>query len=171
MQHKAAHATIELRSRHRTNPRSIQSAPCRARPVNIYDGLEDIMWIRGLRGERLPPASYALRPNLQKILFFFPSERDQDFSLHTSGRQAFELDIESAHVQPASCQARPVDVDDDLEEFMQIRGLVGERLPTGSYALRPNLNFLFYFWPSERDRDFLPFVFYTPAALFFVNCY
>ena len=64
-----------------------------------------------------------------------------------------------------------MDVDDDLEEFMQIRGLVGERLPTASYALRPNLNFLFYFWPSERDRDFLPFVFYTPAALFFVNCY
>ena len=38
--------------------------------MQIDDGLEDIRWIRGLRGERLPAASYALLPNLKKGLFF-----------------------------------------------------------------------------------------------------
>ena len=47
-----------------------QPASCRARPVNVDDGLEDIRWIRGLGGEKLPAASNALLPNLKKGLFF-----------------------------------------------------------------------------------------------------
>ena len=38
--------------------------------MNEHDGLEDIRWIRGLGDERLPAASYALRPNLKNGLFF-----------------------------------------------------------------------------------------------------
>ena len=45
--------------------------------MHVDDGLEDIRWIRGLRGERLPAASYALLPNPKKGHSFLPSERDQ----------------------------------------------------------------------------------------------
>ena len=38
--------------------------------MNVDDGLEDIRWIRGRGGEKLPAASYALLPNLRKGLFF-----------------------------------------------------------------------------------------------------
>ena len=38
--------------------------------VNVDDGLEDIRWIRGLGGEKLPAASYALLSNLEKGVFF-----------------------------------------------------------------------------------------------------
>ena len=58
-------------------------------------------------------------------------------------RWTFDLDIELTHGQPASCWARPVNIDDGLEAIMWIRCLGGERLPTASYALRPNLNNLF----------------------------
>ena len=47
-----------------------QPASCRARPVKVEDGLEDIRWTRGLGGEKLPAASYALLPNLKKGLLF-----------------------------------------------------------------------------------------------------
>ena len=47
-----------------------QTGSCRARPVSADDGLEDIRWIRGLGGEKLPAASYALLPNLKNGLFF-----------------------------------------------------------------------------------------------------
>ena len=36
--------------------------------MNVDDGLEDIGWIRGLGGEKLPEKSYALLPNLKKGL-------------------------------------------------------------------------------------------------------
>ena len=54
-------------------------------------------------------------------------------------RYAFDLDIEATHGQPGSCRARPVNVDDGLEDIRWIRGLGGEKLPTASYALLPNL--------------------------------
>ena len=47
-----------------------QPASCRTRPMNVDDDLEDIRWIPGLGGERLPTASYTLLPNLKKGLFF-----------------------------------------------------------------------------------------------------
>ena len=68
-------------------------------------------------------------------------------------RQAFDLDIESTHGQPASCRASPVDVDDGLEDIRWIRGLRGEKLPAASYALLLNLK-KGPFLPSERDREF-----------------
>ena len=34
--------------------------------MNADDGLEDIRWVRGLGGKKLPAASYALLPNLKK---------------------------------------------------------------------------------------------------------
>ena len=57
--------------------------------MNVDDGLEDIRWIRGLGGEKLPVASNALLPNLQKA-YFLPSERDREFFvacfLHSSAQ-------------------------------------------------------------------------------------
>ena len=38
--------------------------------MNVDDGLEDIRWIRGLGGEKLPAASDALFPNIKKSVFF-----------------------------------------------------------------------------------------------------
>ena len=74
-QHTAAHATMDVQSRHRT--------------VSVDDGLEVIMWIRCLGGARLPTASYALRPNLSN-LFFSPrrEERSRFFCRLFSTHQA-----------------------------------------------------------------------------------
>ena len=66
-----------------------QPASCRARLVNVDDGLEDIMWTRGLGGEKLPAASYALLPNLKKGLFFAIGEGSRNFAscfLHSSAQ-------------------------------------------------------------------------------------
>ena len=45
--------------------------------MNADDGLEDIRWIRGLGGEKLPAASNALLPNLKTGLFFAIGERSR----------------------------------------------------------------------------------------------
>ena len=54
-------------------------------------------------------------------------------------RYAFDLDIEATHGQPGSYRARPVNVDDGLEDIRWIRGPGGEKLPAASNALLPNL--------------------------------
>ena len=41
----------------RISPRDCQPASCWARPVNVYDHLEDGAWIHGVGGERLPAVS------------------------------------------------------------------------------------------------------------------
>ena len=98
------------------------------------------MWIRGVGGERLPTASYAVRPNL-KFIYFLPIYGEEGSRLfvvrflHTSRRYTFDLDIESTHGQPASCRARPVNIDDHLENSMWTHGVGGERLPAVSYVL------------------------------------
>ena len=46
--------------------------------MRVHDGLEGIIGICGLGGERSAATSYALRSNLQKRLFL-PSERGQEF--------------------------------------------------------------------------------------------
>ena len=66
---RTAHATIDLRSRHRINPRPTRFASGKAN-ANIDDCLEDIRWIRSLGSGRLPAASYAFLPNLQKGVLF-----------------------------------------------------------------------------------------------------
>ena len=40
-----------------------QPASCRATPMKVDDGLEDVRWVHGLGGERLLAASYALLSN------------------------------------------------------------------------------------------------------------
>ena len=86
------------------------------------------MWIRGLEGERLPTASYTLRPNLT-IFFCLPIYREEGSRLcvvgfsNTSRRYTFDLGIESTHGQLVSCRARPVNVNDQLENSMWIHGL------------------------------------------------
>ena len=66
-----------------------QPGSCRTRPVNVGDGFEDIGWIRGLGGEKLPAASYALLPNLKKGLFLAIGEEWTIFDacfLHSSAQ-------------------------------------------------------------------------------------
>ena len=58
--------------------------------MNVDDGLEDIRWIRGLRGEKSPAASNALLPNLKKGLLFTIGEGSRTFVvffLLNSGRK------------------------------------------------------------------------------------
>ena len=57
---------IDLRPPHQSQP---TANALRVGPMNVDDGLEDIRWIRGPGGERLPAASYALLPSLKKGLF------------------------------------------------------------------------------------------------------
>ena len=60
--------------------------------VNVDDGLEDIRWIRGLGGEKLPAASNALLSNLKKRLFFAIGEGSRIFVacfLHSSAQMCF----------------------------------------------------------------------------------
>ena len=55
----------------------------------VDDGLEDIRWIRGLGGEKLPATSNALLPNLKKGLFFAVGEGSRFFVacfLHSSAQ-------------------------------------------------------------------------------------
>ena len=47
--------------------------------MNVDDGLEHIRWNRGLGGEKLPAASYALLPSLKKGLFFAIGEGSRFF--------------------------------------------------------------------------------------------
>ena len=56
-----------------------QPGSCRARPVIADDDLEDIRWIRGVGGEELPTASYALLPNLKKVLCSSPKPEERPF--------------------------------------------------------------------------------------------
>ena len=67
-------------------------------------------------------------------------------------RLAFDLDIEATHGQPGSCRARPVKVEDGLEDIRWIRGLEGEKLPAASYALLPNLKKGLFFAIVEGSR-------------------
>jgi len=58
--------------------------------------------------------------------------------------------MEATHGQPASCRARPVNVDDGLEDIRRIRGVGGEELPAASYSFVQNLKKR-HFLSSERD--------------------
>ena len=59
-----------------------------------------------------------------------------------------------------------MNVDDGLEDIRWIRGL-GERLPSASYALLPNLKNGLFFAIREGSRTFVV-CFYTPVAIFFL---
>ena len=81
-------------------------------------------------------------------------------------RQTFDLDTKSTHSQPASCRARPMNVDDDLEDIRWIRGLGGERLPVASYALLPNLKKGIFFAIGEGSRNFVVCFLHTSGQMF-----
>ena len=138
--------------------------------MNVNDGHEVVMWIRCLGGERLPTASYALRPNLNKLFFSPRREEISSFFvvcfLHTSGRHTFDLDTEYTHGQRASCRARPMNIDGDLRNFMWIHGLGGERLLVMSYALCPNPK-NDYFAIGDGSRFFVICFLHTSGQMFF----
>ena len=56
---------------------------------------------------------------------------------------------------------------DGLGGIIGIRGLGSERLAAASYAPRQNFQKL-CFVPTERNREFLFYVFHTPAAKYLV---
>ena len=131
------------------------------------------MWIRCLGGERLPTASYALRPNLNN-LFFFTSEqlgekRDRYFcrlfSTHqptTHLRFRYKRNPRSTRfVSGKASEYRWRPPKFHVEPWSRGREVARDVLR--SLPKRENA----YFLPSEMDRDFLSSVFYTPA----VKCY
>ena len=79
-----------------------QHASCRARPVNVNDGLEDIRWIRGLGGEKLLTASYALLPNLKKKCIFFANEVGSRFCRLFSTQQRPNVFVSDTSPAPAT---------------------------------------------------------------------
>ena len=104
----------------------------------------------------MPTASCALRPNLNNLLFSPREEGSRFFFvcfLHTSRRYTFDLNIESTYGQPASCRARPVNID-DLQNSKRIDFLGGQRLPVMSYAFCPNLKKCLIFAIGEESRIF-----------------
>ena len=65
--------------------------------MSVLDGIEGIIGIRDLAGERLAAASYARRPDSQDVSFYcLPSERDREaffcfvYFLRTSCQMFFE---------------------------------------------------------------------------------
>ena len=77
---------------------------------------------------RIICSRYCTRRNLR---FHVESSQHADQKQLTR-REAFDLDIEATHGQPGSRRARPVNVDDGLEDIRWIRGLGGEKLPAAS---------------------------------------
>ena len=105
--------------------------------------------------------NYYLLTRLHAAEFVLVENCQHAHQKQVTRRQAFDLDLEPTHRQPASCWARLLNVDDYLEDAGWIRGLEGEKLPTASYAL-PSLKKKLFF--AERDRDFLSPVFYTVCS-------
>ena len=136
--------------------------------MSIDDGLEIIMWIRCLGGQRLPTASYALRPNLNKLFFSPRREERSRFSvvcfLHTSRRHTFDRDTEYTHGQRASCRARPVNTTSEIScGSMFYRGREVARDVLRSLAEPENA----YFLPSDMDRVFFVICFLHNSGQFF----
>ena len=101
-----------------------------------------------------------IAPHTQHTLYTNTKKRTANSS---SCDDRLDLDIEPTNGQPASCRARPVNIDDRLVDIMWTRCVGGEMLPTAAYALRTNLNKFFFCLREKRDREFLSFVFYTAA--------
>ena len=124
------------------------------------------MWIRCLGGERLPTASYAVCPNMNK-LFCSPREEGSRFFvvcfLHPSRRYTFDIDVESTHGQPASSRARPVYID-DAQNSKWIRGSRGREVARDALRSLPkNLKKCLIFAIGEGSRLLVVF-FCTPAS-------
>ena len=78
------------------------------------------------------------------------------------------IDLRSRHrEQPASCRARPMNVD-DLEDIRWIRVVGGERWPAASYTVLPNLkkDLFLFFAIGEGLRFFVVCFLYTGGHIF-----
>ena len=75
---------------------------------------------------------------------------------------------DSAHDQPAWCQARPTGTDDGLEDVRWIHGLGGESLPAASYALLSNLKQKNIYAIRNGSRFFVMCFVHTSGRLFFI---
>ena len=70
--------------------------------MNVDDGLEDIRWIRGLGGEKLLAASYALVPNPKKKFIFCHRRGIENFCRLFSTRQRPNVFVADAWLVPAT---------------------------------------------------------------------
>ena len=70
--------------------------------MNLDDGLEDIRWIRGLGGVKLPAASNALLSNLKKGLFFCHRRGIEIFCRLFSTQQRPNVFVSDAWPAPAT---------------------------------------------------------------------
>ena len=128
-----------LPPRRMINPRptrfvSGKAIECRGRPRR-YDVDPSSGWREVARDEELP--TYVLIKVII-VLLYVASRRARSIVIyhkktqHTAAqymwRWAFHLDIWSTHDQPASCRARPLNVEDGLEDTMWSHRLGGDRL-------------------------------------------
>ena len=73
------------------------------RPVNVDDGLEDIRWIRGLGGEKLPAASYVPpSPKPEKRPIFCHRRGIEKFCRLFSTQQRPKVFVSDAWPAPAT---------------------------------------------------------------------
>ena len=92
-------------------------------------------------------------------------------------RSTLDLDIDSAHGQPARYLARPTSIDDGLEDIRWIHGLGVESLSAASYGILPNLKkktiichsrrmekFFLLFCANQRPIVFLSYAWSVPAT-------
>ena len=134
---------MDVRSRHRTNPRSTRfvlgkASEYRRRPRSCHvDRLSD--------RREVAQGVLCFSPNLSK-LFFFASEqlgekRDRYFLpsvFYTPADDTPLISIKNkATGQRASVSGKARDIDGNFRNFMWIHGLGGQRLLVMSYALHP----------------------------------
>ena len=75
----------------------------------------------------------------------------------------------STHGQPTLRQARPVNVDDGLEDVSCICGLGGKKWPAASYALSPNRKKYVYFFAVVQSSSFFVACFLHSNAYVFLH--
>ena len=125
---KQSHATIDVRSRNRTNPRSTRFVSGNVREYRRRSRRCQVDQLS--RGRDVAHGVLPSSPKPDETIFFAAEEGYFVVCfLPTSRRYTFDLYTESTHGQPASCRARPVNIYDDLQSSVWIFGLGGERLP------------------------------------------
>ena len=115
-QQAAARATIDVRSRHRTNPRSNRFTPGKASEYRWQPPRYNMdSWSRR---REVAHGVLLSSPKPEQLLFFstygekWGSRLFVVRFLHTCRRYTCDLDVTSTHGQLTLCRARPVNTDD-----------------------------------------------------------
>ena len=101
--------------------------------------------------------------------YFYPVANCQHADKnHLMRRSTLDLDIDSAHAQPAWGRPRPTSIDDGLEDIRRTHGLGGESLPAASYGILSNLQKTIFAIRDGR-RIFIICLVHTSGQLFFYH--